>query len=120
MNAPQLIPCPACGNSVSSAAPACPRCGHPLQVAPVAQPPAYGPPGGYQVPQRAYAPVPGAQHTGGNWFIANAGLLMMLIGGAGMFGGCVVGVNAGFVAGVGVWGLSFVLAVVGRVVQSAK
>lgn len=71
------------------------------------------------MPQRAYAPVPGAQHWG-NWFLSNAGLLMMLVGGAGMFGGCVVGVTAGFAAGVGVWGLSFVLAVVGRVVQSAR
>lgn len=112
-----LIPCPACGNGVSSAAQACPRCGHPLQVAPAVQPSAYGPPGGYQVPQRAYAPPSAA---GGNWLLANAGLLMMLVGGAGMFGGCVAGVNAGFVVGVGVWGVSFVLAVVGRVLQSSK
>lgn len=55
-----------------------------------------------------------------HWFLANAGLLMMLVGGAGMFGGCVAGVNAGFVAGATVWGVSFVLAVVGRVIQSSK
>lgn len=69
------------------------------------------------MPQRAYAPPPGHR---GNWFVANAGLLMMLVGGAGMFGGCVAGVNAGFVVGVGVWGVSFVFAVVGRVLQSSK
>jgi len=31
---PNLIACPACGNTISLAAPACPRCGHPMRAAP--------------------------------------------------------------------------------------
>lgn len=30
----RLLPCPACGRSVSSMAPSCPGCGHPMQVQP--------------------------------------------------------------------------------------
>lgn len=130
MNA-SLQPCPACGNQVSSAAMACPRCGHPLQAQPVPQygygpppsgqgfgapmgyPPAYGQPGAY--PQQPM--VTRAASAGTN----NVGLGMMVLGGFGMIGGCTYGFNGGgFVGGTLFWGLAFVLAVVGRIVSSAK
>lgn len=34
-----LIPCPACGKSVSQQAPTCPQCGHPIAATPHEKPP---------------------------------------------------------------------------------
>lgn len=107
--APALIPCPACGNGVSSAAQACPRCGHPLQVAPAVQPSAPGP----------YAPGQGARNAGAR--TSNLGLTVMLIGGLGMLGGCVYGCTTpNMVAGGTLGFVGFIFAVVGRAMMAAK